>query len=65
MMDGEFTQRTAASKLGVHAVEGLSVFTALQEVIEEATEYDPYLDLDMNRDGDSALDPALDTERSK
>lgn len=65
IMDGEFTQRTAASKLGVHPVEGLSVFTALQEVIEEATEYDPYLDLDMNRDGDSALDPALDTERSK
>jgi hypothetical protein len=41
--DGELTQRTAANKLGVHPVEGMTVITALQDVIEEATEYDPYL----------------------
>ena len=44
IMDGDFTQRTAANKLGVHPVEGMTVFTALQEVIEEAAGYDPYLD---------------------
>ena len=44
IMDGDFTQRTAANKLGVHPVEGMTVFTALQDVIEEAAEYDPYLD---------------------
>jgi len=46
IMDEDFTQRTAASKLGVHPVEAMSVFTALQDVIEEATAYDPYLDAD-------------------
>jgi hypothetical protein len=44
IMDGDFTQRTAANKLGVHPVEGMTVFTTLQDVIEEAVEYDPYLD---------------------
>lgn len=44
IMDGDFTQRTGANKLGVHPVEGMTVFTALQNVIEEATAYDPYLD---------------------
>ncbi|WP_425433107.1 DUF7437 domain-containing protein, partial [Haloquadratum walsbyi] len=44
IMDGDFTQRTAANKLGVHPVEGMTVFTALQDVIEEAVEYDPHLD---------------------
>lgn len=43
-MTGDLTQRTAANKLGVHPVEGMTVFTALQDVIEEATEYDPYLE---------------------
>lgn len=42
--DGDFTQRTAANKLGVHPVEGMTVFTALQDVIKEATAYDPYLE---------------------
>lgn len=44
IMDGDFTQRTGANKLDVHPVEGMTVFTALQDVIEEAVEYDPYLD---------------------
>jgi len=44
IMDGDFTQRTAANKLDVHPVEGMTVFTALQDVIEEAAAYDPYLD---------------------
>lgn len=44
IMEGEFTQRTGANKLGVHPVEGMTVFTALQDVIEEAGGYDPYLD---------------------
>lgn len=43
VMDGELTQRTATKKLGVHPVEGMTVITALQDVVEEATEYDPYL----------------------
>lgn len=44
VMGGELTQRTAATKLGVHPVEGITVFTALQDVVEDATSYDPYLD---------------------
>ena len=44
IIDEDFTQRTAANKLGVHPVEGMTVFTALQDVIEEAAAYDPYLD---------------------
>ena len=44
VMDEDFTQRTAANKLGVHPVEGMTVFAALQDVIEEAAAYDPYLD---------------------
>ena len=43
-MNGELTQRTGASKLGVHPVEGMTVFTALQDVVEEAADYDPYLE---------------------
>lgn len=34
IIDGELTQRTAAKKLDVHPVEGMTVFTALQDVIE-------------------------------
>lgn len=41
--NGELTQRTAANRLDVHPVEGMSVFTALQEVVETAADYDPYL----------------------
>ncbi len=37
---GELTQRTAANKLGVHPVEGMTVISALQDVIEDATKYD-------------------------
>lgn len=44
VMAGELTQRTAATKLGVHPVEGMTVFTALQDIVEEATTYDPYLE---------------------
>lgn len=44
IMDGELSQRTAATKLDVHPVEGMTVFTALQDVLEEAAAYDPYLD---------------------
>jgi hypothetical protein len=43
IMDGDFTQRTAANKLDVHPVEGMTVFTALQDVIKEAAAYDPYV----------------------
>jgi hypothetical protein len=42
--DGQLTQRTAANKLGVHPVEGTTVITALQDVVEEASAYDPYLE---------------------
>jgi len=44
VMNGELTQRTAADKLDVHPVEGTTVITALQDVVEEATAYDPYLE---------------------
>ena len=44
VMNGEMTQRTAANKLNVHPVEGTTVITALQDVVEEATAYDPYLE---------------------
>lgn len=44
VMDGELTQRTAANKLDVHPVEGMTVITALQDVIEAAGEYDPYME---------------------
>lgn len=44
IMNGELTQRTAANKLDVHPVEGITVFTALEDVIEEAATYDPYLE---------------------
>ena len=43
VMNGEMTQRTAANKLDVHPVEGTTVITALQDIVEEATAYDPYL----------------------
>lgn len=43
--NGELTQRTAANKLDVHPVEGTTVFTALQDVVEAAADYDPYLDI--------------------
>jgi len=42
--NGEMTQRTAANRLDVHQVEGTTVITALQDVVEEATAYDPYLE---------------------
>lgn len=41
---GELTQRTAANKLDVHPVEGMTVITALQDVIEDAVDYDPFLE---------------------
>jgi hypothetical protein len=41
---GQLTQRTAANKLDVHAVEGMTVITALQDVIEDAVDYDPFLE---------------------
>ncbi|WP_136602636.1 DUF7437 domain-containing protein [Salinigranum halophilum] len=44
VMNGELTQRTAATKLGVHPVEGMTVFTALLDVVEDAASYDPYLE---------------------
>jgi hypothetical protein len=44
IMNGELTQRTAANKLGVHPVEGITVITALRDVVEEAAAYDPYLE---------------------
>lgn len=43
VMDGDLTQRTAANKLDVHPVEGMTVISSLQDVIEEAAAYDPYL----------------------
>lgn len=43
IMAGDLTQRTAATKLDVHPVEGMTVFTALQDVVEDAAAYDPYL----------------------
>lgn len=44
VMAGDITQRTAANKLGAHPVEGMTVITALQDVIEDAAAYDPYLE---------------------
>ena len=44
VINGELTQRTGASKLGVRPVEGMTVFTALQDVVKEAADYDPYLE---------------------
>lgn len=46
VMDGELTQRTAANRLDVHPVEGMTAIAALQDVIEAAAEYDPSLDFD-------------------
>jgi hypothetical protein len=40
----DLNQRTAAMKLGVHPVEGMTVFTALQDVVEDAASYDPSLE---------------------
>ena len=42
--EGDLTQRTAANELGVHPVEGMTVFTALEGVVKEAAAYDPYLE---------------------
>jgi hypothetical protein len=44
VMNGELIQRAAAAKLDVHPVEGMTVITALQDVVEDAVEYDPYLE---------------------
>lgn len=44
VLNGELTQRTAANELGVHPVEGTTVITALMDVVEDATAYDPYLE---------------------
>ena len=44
VMNGEMTQRTAANRLDVHPIEGTTVITALQSVVEEAVAYDPYLE---------------------
>jgi len=40
-MDGDLTQRAAASRLGVHPVEGKTVMAALRDVVEDAATYDP------------------------
>ena len=40
-MDGDLTQRTAASRLGVHPAEGRTVIAALRDVVEDAVTYDP------------------------
>ncbi len=45
VLAGEMTQRTAATKLDVHPVEGTTVITALQDVVEDAADYDPFLDV--------------------
>lgn len=44
--DGGLTQRTAANKLGVHAIEGMTVITALQDVVGAATTDDHSLESD-------------------
>lgn len=44
VLNGEMTQRTAANKLGVHPVEATTAITALQDVVDEATGYDPSLE---------------------
>lgn len=41
--NAELTQRMAANKLGVHPVEGITVITALQDVIEAANDDDPVM----------------------
>lgn len=41
---GELTQRTAARELDVHPTEGMTVLTALRDVLEDARNYDPFLD---------------------
>jgi len=41
--NGELTQRTAAAKLDVHPVEAMTVFSALEDVIDDAATYDPSL----------------------
>lgn len=41
--NGELTQRTAAAKLDVHPVEAMTVFAALEDVLDDAVAYDPYL----------------------
>lgn len=46
VMDSELTQRTAATKLDVHPVEGMTVITALEDIIEAAAAYDPYFTSD-------------------
>lgn len=43
---GELTQRTAAGELNVHPTEGMTVLTALRDVLEDARDYDPFLDGD-------------------
>lgn len=42
--DGELTQRTAATKLDVHPVEGMTVVSALRDVLEDAVGDDPSVD---------------------
>lgn len=44
VMDGELTQRTAANKLDIHPIEGTTVITALQNVVEDTAANDPFLD---------------------
>lgn len=41
---GELTQRTAANKLDVHPVESMAVIATLQNVIQDAANYDPFLE---------------------
>lgn len=46
VLDGDLTQRTAAKRLDVHPVEGMTVITALLDVVEDARVYDPYSPLE-------------------
>ncbi|WP_440771283.1 DUF7437 domain-containing protein [Natronorubrum sp. DTA28] len=43
VIDGELTQRTVANKLDVHPVEGMTIVTALRDVVEAGAADDPYL----------------------
>ncbi|MFD1643666.1 DUF7437 domain-containing protein [Halohasta litorea] len=41
--NAELTQRAAASKLDVHLVDAMTIFSALENVLDNAITYDPYL----------------------
>lgn len=41
---GKITQRTAADRLDVHSIEGMTVVAALGDVFDQVAEHDPRLD---------------------